>query len=252
MNLSPDLAHICRVALAAGTLVHQSGGDTARTARTMQRVALALGAQTAHTVVSSLNLGVTVAHADQHLTSFHKAPHMGVNFRTLTGVERALAGLEAGRVGSARFMVLLDRLARQPAYYPRWLTVATVGLACGAFAALFQGDLAAVVVTSMGAGLGTWLRLWLAHRHYKPFIFATAAAAVAATATGLLAAWWSATPEAAVAASVLFLIPGVPLINGAADLLTGNYLNGGVRLTMGAVFVLGIGIGMSLALRVLP
>lgn len=53
------------------------------------------------------------------------------------------------------------------------------------------------------------------------------------------------------AASVLFLIPGVPLINGAADLFHANYLNGMVRIMMGVVFVVGIAVGVSLALRIL-
>ncbi|WP_255988120.1 threonine/serine exporter family protein [Chitinolyticbacter albus] len=243
-----DIAHL---ALQAGNLVHQSGGDTARTADTMTRAAQALGADHAHTLVSSLNLGLTISARGEQHTAFHKAPHMGVNFRTLTGVERALASLEAGRISVQAFTHLLDDMHTRPHYAPRWLIALVVGFACGGFAALFGGDLAAVVATTVGAGLGTWLRLRLAKAGYKPLVFAIATSALAAILTGVLARWLSATPDAALAASVLFLIPGVPLINGAADLLNGNYLNGTVRLTMSAVFVLGIGIGMSLALRVL-
>ncbi|WP_148713883.1 threonine/serine exporter family protein [Chitinolyticbacter meiyuanensis] len=245
------LADIAHLALTAGNLVHQSGGDTARTSETMVRTARALGADSAYTVVSSLNLGLTVNGSGQQHTAFYKAPHMGVNFRALTGVERALAALEAKRIGAPAFTTLLRELHDHPHYAPRWLTALAVGFACGGFAALFGGDLAAVLATTIGAGLGTGLRLVLAKQGYKPLVFAIATAALAASVTGLLARSWSATPDAALAASVLFLIPGVPLINGAADLLSGNYLNGTVRLTMSAVFVLGIGIGMSLALRVL-
>ena len=61
----------------------------------------------------------------------------------------------------------------------------------------------------------------------------------------------SETQEAAMAASVLFLIPGVPLINGASDLFHTNYLNGMVRIMMGLLFVIGIAVGVSLALRIL-
>ncbi len=245
-----DPTHLCRLVLAAGTLVHQSGGDTARTAKIMSRTARALGADTVHTIVSSLNLGVTVELNGRQRTVFHKAPHMGVNFRTLTGVGRAVNALEACRIGPGAFESLLDDLRSRPNYYPRWLTALTVGLACGGFAALFGGDLAAVLVTLLGSGIGSWVRLWMAARHYKPFIFATVTAAIAALVVGLLAKQFSYTPEPAIAASVLFLIPGVPLINAMADMLSGNYLNGGVRLTMSAVIIAGIGVGVSLALRV--
>src|SRR5690606_30820807 len=116
------LADIAHLALTAGNLVHQSGGDTDRTARTMVRAARALGADHAPTVVSSLNLGLTVHGAGQQHTAFHKAPHMGVNFRTLTGVERALAALESRRIGAVAFATLLQDLHDRPHYSPRWLT----------------------------------------------------------------------------------------------------------------------------------
>ncbi|GAA5784494.1 threonine/serine exporter family protein [Chitiniphilus shinanonensis] len=250
MKTVRDPTHLCRLVLFAGTLVHQSGGDTARTANIMTRTARALGAENVHTVVSSLNLGITVELNSRQRTVFHKAPHMGVNFRTLTGVSRAVNALEARRIGPTAFETLLDDLASRPHYYPRWFTAFTVGLACGGFAALFGGDLAAVLATLVGAGLGSWVRLWMTSRHYKPFIFAIASSTVATLLVGLLAAWLSYTPEPAIAASVLFLIPGVPLINAMADMLSGNYLNGGVRLTMSAVIIAGIGVGVSLALRV--
>ena len=47
------------------------------------------------------------------------------------------------------------------------------------------------------------------------------------------------------AASVLFLIPGVPFINGAADLFSTHYLNGMVRIMMGIIFVIGIATGVT-------
>lgn len=253
-NPAQTLTEVLDLALKAGLLVHQSGGDTARTANTIRRMALAMGADRAETVISSLNIGVTVEKGGEHETAFRKAPHMGANFTLLSSVEQVVEGVASGRVGPNGARTLLDDLQQRRHFYPRWLIASTVGLSCGAFAALFGGDTMAIIDTTIGAALGMALRLWLHGRHYKPFLFALASSFVALLVTGLLAKYGptaSTTPEFARAASVLFLIPGVPLINGAADLFSTNYLNGLVRITMGVLFVIGIGVGVSLALRLL-
>ncbi len=248
------LTEVLDLALKAGLLVHQSGGDTARTGQTIRRMARALGAERAESAISSLNIGLTVARGHENETAFRKAPHMGANFTLLSSVEQVVEGVESGRVGAAGAHTLLDDLHNRRHFYPRWLIALTVGLSCGGFAALFGGDTMAIIDTTLGAAIGMALRLWLHGRHYKPFLFALASSFIALLIAGALAQWGpmaSATPEFARAASVLFLIPGVPLINGASDLFNANYLNGLVRITMGVVFVVGIALGVSLALRLL-
>ena len=243
---------IMDLALMAGLYSHQSGGDTNRTSGIIRRLALALGAARADTVISAINIGVTVEKNGTRETAFRKAPHMGANFAMLTAVAHVVESVEAGLVSAADVRSQLEKIAQHPHFYPRWLIAAAVGLACGGFAALFGGDIAAIACTTVGSGVGMALRLFLHKRHYVPFMFALASSFSAMMVTGLLLKiGHSQTPEAAMAASVLFLIPGVPLINGAADLFGTNYLNGMVRIMMGIIFVIGIATGVSLALRIL-
>ncbi|GAB7127986.1 threonine/serine exporter family protein [Silvimonas sp. JCM 19000] len=244
-----SLAEVTHLALQIGLLAHSCGADTARTSAAMQRCATALGAQRVDTVVSSLNLGLTLEMNLQRETALRKAPHMGVNFRALNALERALTSLEAGRIGTEAFKTWTEQIATHTPRYPAGLIALFVGIACGGFAALFGGDAAAIALTTFASGIGMALRQWLVKRGLQPLMFASAAAFVATLITGAAHSLTS-TPDAALAACVLFLIPGVPLINGTSDLLQGNYLNGNVRLTMGVVIIVGIAIGMSLALRV--
>lgn len=246
------LQEILELSLLAGLLVHQSGGDTARTSATIRRMALALGASRADTVVSSLNIGVTVEQDKLRETAFRKAPHMGANFTMLTAVARLVEAVEEQRIDADTARTQLDEIVRQPHFYPHWLIAMLVGVSCGGFAALFGGDTVAIACTTLGSGIGMALRLFLHRRHYVPFMFAMASSLTAMLVTGLLLMLvHSSTQEAAMAASVLFLIPGVPFINGAADLFHANYLNGMVRIMMGVLFVIGIAVGVSLALRIL-
>jgi uncharacterized membrane protein YjjP (DUF1212 family) len=52
------------------------------------------------------------------------------------------------------------------------------------------------------------------------------------------------TMEHAFAASVLFLIPGVPLINSFSDLIEDNILNGIVRAINGLLIAFAIALGL--------
>jgi uncharacterized membrane protein YjjP (DUF1212 family) len=244
------LTDILTLALKAGLLAHQSGAGTHRTSLIIQRTAKALGAVQVEVIISSTNIGATIEREHERETGFRKAPHMGVNFSLLTSLDDWLLALEKDQLNADDAQLALDKIAQAKGHYPRSVVTLFVGLSCGAFAALFGGDTAAILITTLGASVGMAVRFQLVLQHFKPFVFASVASFVALLCTGLLRDFTS-TPDTAMAASVLFLIPGVPLINGASDLLNANYLNGIVRFTMSAVIILGIAIGISLALRIL-
>ncbi|MEN3930246.1 threonine/serine exporter family protein [Microvirga sp. W0021] len=240
---------VVEVALKAAVLVHQSGGDAARTESTMRRVATALDVERVDTMVSSLSMSLTIKYKGEIFTGMRRSPHMGVNFRALTGMERALLALEKKRITLEAFERIVDKLYLPKPYYPPWVLLPCVGLACAGFAAMFLGDAYTILIAFIAGMIGMTTRYLLAQKHYKPFIVTAIAAFVATLIAGTLQSFTS-TPNLAIAASVLFLIPGVPLINGASDMLNGSYLNALIRLTMGLTMITSLSLGMSVALRI--
>ena len=93
------------------------------------------------------------------------------------------------------------------------------------------------------------MRHFLAKAKFKPFLFCMAAAFVSVMLVLVMQAWTQTLHEV-LSASVLYLVPGVPLLNGTSDLLNGQYLNGVGRLTMSTVIVLGSAIGIAAALLI--
>lgn len=59
------------------------------------------------------------------------------------------------------------------------------------------------------------------------------------------------TPETALGTSVLFLIPGVPLINSIFDLLEGHVLVGISRAVNALILIVCIALGLSVTLLIL-
>lgn len=244
-----DLTDALDLSLEVGELVQLSGGHTTRTVDHMERMATALGAEECHAAISSVNVAMTVAGDGQRLTAGRHAAHMGINFSTLTAVRHLVADTEAHALSPSQVRARLTLIRNAGAVYPTWLVMAALGGSSAAFAALFGAGALGVALTFTGGWAGAWVRHLLVSRHQKPFVSVTSAAFVAAFlvagAARLLDLGAEASP--ALAASTLFLVPGVPMLNGTADLLTAHYLNGVVKLAMSAVIIASAAVGLSAA-----
>jgi uncharacterized membrane protein YjjP (DUF1212 family) len=240
-----ELEAILQTSLDFGVRVQMSGGYTARVRDSVQRVAENLGAERAEPWVSSSSLGLVVHRGGWSRTSIRNTPMFGVNFTELSSLSRLAKRSEGMTVEDIRSE--LAALAAEQRRYPMWLVLIMLGVSCGSFAAIFGADGAGVALAAVAGWAGASTRYQLHHRHVKPFIYCLFAALVSASVVSALAGF-TATYDDAVTASILFLIPGVPLLNGTADLLTSNYLNGLVRLTRAAVIITGTALGLALAL----
>ncbi len=122
-----------------------------------------------------------------------------------------------------------------------------VGLANASFCRLFGGDIGAMSVVFTSTLIGYFAKQQMLHHHVNHFITFTASALIASLSASISLAF-NATAEIAIATSVLFLIPGVPLINSVIDITEGHILTGCSRLIHALLLVLCIAIGLSLTL----
>jgi uncharacterized membrane protein YjjP (DUF1212 family) len=122
-----------------------------------------------------------------------------------------------------------------------------VGFANASFCRLFGGDWQAAGIVFVATLAGFFTRRQMQHRHINHFITFTVSAFVA-SACASSALLFDTTAEIAVATSVLFLIPGVPLINGVIDIVEGYALTGGSRLIQAFLLIVCIAVGLSSSL----
>jgi uncharacterized membrane protein YjjP (DUF1212 family) len=95
--------------------------------------------------------------------------------------------------------------------------------------------------------VGFFTRCQLQKRNINHFIVYTVSAFVASmcASSTLL---FNSSAEIAMATGVLFLIPGVPLINGVIDIVEGHTLTGCSRLIQALLLVVCIAVGLSFPL----
>ena len=244
------LADALDLSLEVGELVQLSGGHTTRTVDHMERMAAALGAHESNARISSVNVAMTVSADGHQLTAGRHARHLGINFSTLTQVKRLVADTEAHGLTASQVRARLTLIRNAGPVYPTWLVMLALGASTAAFAALFHAGAIAMALALVGGWSGAWVRHLLVGRGLQPFVFVTSAAftsALVVAGGGHLLGLTEADITPALAASTLFLVPGVPLLNGTADLLTAHYLTGVVKLAMSAVIIASAAVGLATA-----
>lgn len=126
-------------------------------------------------------------------------------------------------------------------------TLILVGIANASFCHLFGGDWFSMGIVFSATVVGFFLKQQLQKRavnHFLIFIICAFVASLCA-ATSLV---FDTTSEIALATSVLFLIPGVPLINGVIDVVEGYVTTGFARLVEALLLVICISVGLALTL----
>jgi len=177
----------------------------------------------------------------------------GINASRIADLEQLAKTLRSGS-SPGEIAVKLEEIESTKPLYSRVQIAAAVGLASGSFAFLNGAAAPEMIATAIGGGIGQWFRAWLSSRRLNQF---GAAALSAATASGIYvlaaalarhAGFGFAHYPAGFIASVLFLIPGFPLIAGLFDLLQHQTVAAVSRLAYGVMILLAVALGLSIVI----
>ena len=125
-----------------------------------------------------------------------------------------------------------------------------VGFANASFCKLFGGDIISMGIVFSATITGLFLKQQMQKKkinHYLVFIVSAFVASMVASSALTL----ETTAEIAIATSVLYLVPGVPLLNGVIDIVEGHVLTGCTRLIQALLLVLCISVGLSCTLMLI-
>ena len=239
--------------LTVGQLLMENGADTSQIVRDMKRVAAYMGISAdkfhLHIMYTTLMLNISDEHHSH--TSFRKCVKHAVNMRIISAISRLTWRALQDHYTLDEFKGELHAIATSPRSYPHWLTILSAGTGCGAFCTLFGCDVNAAIYTTIAAFIGKVVQLQCAERFginpYVSMTFAAFTATIVAYLTHLLP---TATPWHPLIAASLFLVPGIPMINGFSDMLNTYIISGAARImhtgiiigamTFGIVFAIGM------------
>ena len=244
-----ELRDIIDLSLWAGQMLLQHGATSQRTEESVHRIGTGLGCDWLDVLVAPDAITITASSGSEFRTKLRRVVSLGVDLGKVTAVNDLSRRIIHNKLNRAQTRLALEQIDKMPRSYNRWLVVLMVGLACAAFSRLFGGDWLIFGITFLSSAIAMIFRQELTRRFFNPLLVVVACAFVAgclASTADLFA--WGNEPEAALAAAVLLLVPGVPLINAAQDLIRGHLVAGIARGVTGLLISLAIALGLLLAL----
>jgi uncharacterized membrane protein YjjP (DUF1212 family) len=227
-------------------------GDTAHRVRElMGALARSMGLEPPSVSLTLNSITAGIRRGSEQATLLREIGPPAVNASRIVALE-AIARAAAPGLRAADLAGQLAAAEATPGRYSVALIAAAVGAGCGCFAFLNGGGPLEIVGAAIGGGLGQWLRARLIHRGLNQHAV-TAVCAVAAAATCAVIAFVSsrlgfgtAGHPAGLISSILFLVPGFPLVAGLLDLLQYQTLAALTRFAYSAMIVLAAAFGFSL------
>lgn len=228
------------------------GAQTARVDRNAVRIAGAFGFAVDLAVFPKhLMLSVTSANGRDRRTSVGSIKAGAPDFQKVAGLNALGWRIVDERLSLEEARQSLDAILSGPRYHPALVRI-LVACANAAFCRLFEGDATAMGLVFIATLAGFYLRQLLVRWRVdgKIVFFLCAFAASLLAAPGVLF-HWGTTPQTALAASVLFLIPGIPLINAMLDIMDGHALMGFARAVQASILIACIALGLALTMALL-
>jgi uncharacterized membrane protein YjjP (DUF1212 family) len=221
-----------------------SGVHTSRVVRNTKRIGDALGKEVkiggTH---KSLMLSATDKETGESLNTLAEVPPCPISFEINTSLSRLSWDAYDEHWTFEKINKRYTHLVNKPKMHPIVVLI-LASFANASFCALFGGDWFSKCVVFSATLIGMFARQRMQAKKVNPFITVVLSAFIASLIASTSVVF-NTTYSIALATSVLFLIPGVPLINGFIDIMEGYIIIGMARLLHAFLLVLCIAIGMS-------
>lgn len=250
MNSSKELKDIARFLQEYANRLMGSGVHTSRVIRNTRRIGQSFNVDAKISVFQkTLIISVCDNNSQEVFNEVSVIPSFPISFEL--NAELSALSWEAydNHLSLEELWNKYEQIITRPKMDPL-CTLFLVGFANASFCALFGGDWTARSIVFSATLIGFYLKQIMQKKHMNHYIvFVVSAFAASLVASSALTL--HTTAEIAIATSVLFLVPGVPLLNGVIDIVQGHSITGFARLIHALLLVLCIAVGLSCTLMLI-
>ena len=230
-----------KLLLDIGQALMENGADCARVIRDMKRAAvhLRIPAENIQSHITYTTLMLNVCDDERSFTQFRKCMKHGVNLAVLAAVSKLTWRILRGNTPIAATENAIARIRARALCYPHWGIALGAAVGSGGSCKLFGGSWEESLVATIAALMG-----FIAHRLSNKYAFNPYACAMITGFVATIFAW--AIPAAlglgtlwyALVACTIFLMPGLPSINAASDVLN-RFTTSGMTRAMDTMLIIG-------------
>ena len=237
------------MALEAALIVIRNGGSTVAANRTFTSVVKAAKLQGVSTVWRLDFIAATSEAEGRASTVVRPIGPIGVNLARVSAVAVLGERVARGEVALAHFDAEVARIKALPSPYNRWVAMVAAACVAGGLSQFAGGDWGSLGIAGVAAGVGQVLRSQLQARKMPAanvtLLCGLLSAGIASVA---LRGGFSHVVPVTLIASVVYLAPGLPLINGFVDVVSHTFLFAGIeRIANAAYLFLVLAIAVALA-----
>jgi uncharacterized membrane protein YjjP (DUF1212 family) len=233
-----DRTKSTELALDVALIVMRSGGSTEMVDRAFRNV---LDGFKVSGVSAAWRLDFVAVHgaADgPSATVLRPVGTIGVNLTRASEAVVLGERVARGEADAADLPPEIERVSAIASPYNRWAMTAAATCGAGAFCRLCGGDWGALGVAAVAAGVGQFLRPALQGAKLSAAHVTLICGVVSACLAGLgLRLGLGQAIPATLIASVIYMVPGIPLINGFVDLVSHRHLLVGLERIANAAYL---------------
>ena len=239
-------------ALDVALIVMQNGGSTVLADRTFQNV---LKGYKQDGVSAAWRLDFVAASSSaegRSSTVLRPVGPIGVNLVRASEAALLSERMARGEVDAAILGSEIERIQKLASPLNRWVMIVAAACTAAFFSQIPGGDWGAFGIAFVAAGIGQVLRSLLQARKFAvaPVTLVCGVLSACIACVGLRLGLSQIAP-ATLIASVIYMVPGLPLINGFVDLVSHKYLFVGLERIANAAFLfllLAVAIALAIAL----
>ena len=245
----PDVRRVSEFLQTFCVVMLAGGAQTLRVERNARRIGTAYG-MAVELAMFSRHIMLTVSNgaSGETCTAVRSLPAGGPNFTCVQALNALGWRMVNEHLPLEDAWREVEHILSLPSVPPLRLCL-LVACANAAFCRLFDGDAVAMLLVFVATFIGFSVRQALSRVGMNPKIVYLCAAFCASLTASCGVVWQlGTTPQTALGVSVLFLIPGIPLINAVQDILDGHVLMGIVRAVQAGMLIAAIALGLSLTM----
>lgn len=228
-----------------GLMMLSVGTGAWRVRASMNKIARALNI-VCNADIGLLSIEYTCVENSETYTNAISLSTTGINTDKLNLLESFADGFSerAEKYTITQFHRMLDKIQNMPSNYTAWHLAFASALACFGFTFLLGGGMIEMICAFLGAGIGQFVRKKLLEHHITLLANVAVAVATACSTYAVLIKLaeliFEIPPvhQAGYICSMLFVIPGFPLITGGIDLAKLDIRSGFERITYALIIII--------------
>ncbi len=242
-----DIQDLSNFVLDYAVMLMRSGANTERTVRNVTRICSSFGYE-ASIAVFQRNITMTVHNPSDHtqrvtFVRHQMPPHLSLS------IVNELSALSWETYDTDINLSDLQEKYKDvisKAHSSNVTVLFFTSLAIAAFCELFGGDKFSMIIVFLSTIIAFSLRLFLIKMHFDVRAMILTVSFTASFFSWLIGTYLinTSTLDVAVSTSVLFLIPGVHIINSVTDILDGHVITGIARGISAMILVICIAVGL--------